>query len=86
MNELVTFIEWLWWVASDFLPAAADETGHAFEETAAGNPWWVGAVTLMGLGLWKLLDLVFWVITRAWKVLVLGAGVGIGASALARVL
>lgn len=86
MNEIVTLIEWLWWVATDILPAAADETGHAFGETAAGNPWWVGALTLMGLGFWKLLDMVLWIVTKAWKVLALAAGVGVGAGVLAGVL
>lgn len=70
------FLDWLWWMFREVIGPGLDELGGALRDGARGNPWWVALLALVALGLWKVLELILWVVRRAWIPIGLGAGVG----------
>lgn len=67
------FWEWIVWLVEELLAGAVQEAVDAIREEA--SPWW--AVPAAGglLAIWKLIELVLWVVRKLWLILLFsGAG------------
>jgi len=76
---------WIFYVVTTVVPYLVRETVLMVAAAVAEHPAGLVLALLAFLGLWKLMEALFWVLRRAWIPLLVAAGVGLVVSGLVRI-
>ena len=80
IEELLKPVAWTIYVLVEVIPYLVRESARALW----GNLLWMVLAALVTLCVWKVLDLVFWVVRKAWVVVLVGAVLAVAGGVVLR--